>query len=152
MIYQIGPNVYDRGLDKEENIHVVRMVQKLLVFKDLFGVSPNSANNIQVRKNKSGFEYAISLNDKFSINFEKGTSNMNLKPMSSLTLKTWFQDYGETPDTITRTMLLQTYSDSNINVANKIREEMELVIRRINPEYVWLSNVIYSRLISRLKL
>lgn len=129
----------------------IPLVQQLLVYRDIFGVSPNTINDMRIRKEKS-IAYVVSFGDKFSINVKSNTNNVGGKPMSQTLINKWFVDQNVSPEEIFRKLLISAYGRADIEIANNLRTAIEQIIKKWCPEYQWLSTYVYSNILRRLQI
>lgn len=133
-------------IDLENKGKYLHSIQKLLVYRDIFGVNPNTVNGIRIRSGS----FAVSYNDKFGINVK--SNKVNIGVMSQTTLKRWFDDEITTPDDVFRHMMLMKYNRIDIDLANYLRAATESVINRIDSSHMWFSNHVYSSILRRLSI
>lgn len=138
--------------DLADSSYINNSIQKLLVFRSIVGVSPNTVTNVFIRKTISNFHYPISVNDKYTIS-KDGYNSENKIPLSSNNLKLWFLDRGTTPDKIFREMIsLKGDSDDRlIRTISEIKDKMEEITKTIDSDYVYVIHNIYVRMMNRIE-
>lgn len=129
---------------------LVEMIQKLLVFRSIIGVSPNNFHNIRIRTSHSGFLYPVSYGDKYTIDKNKAIDRFDEKPFTSLVLEKWFSSRGETPDSVFEKMIATPFDSNSTNVINSLRTSIENIIRETDEEYLYLINGMYSKMMTRI--
>ena len=155
VIYDVGKQIYDLSIP--DNIHIsagqaytLRMIQRLLVFRDLMGVSPNQVSHIKIRMTDSGFEYPVSCSDKFPFNKQKGIMKQDYSPLSSRVLDEWFVEHKTTPDEVFRQMIPKIDMNNLSEIIHKIKNKIDEVIHRIDPTYSWYRNYLYEKIQNRI--
>ena len=106
-------------------------IKKCFHFRYILGLTLNTLNSLQLNELNNGI-VIITSSKESKIFYADGNSNKNSLP--DLLIKNWFGDWGEVSNLTKR-----LFVDKNLIT---LRFEIENIISRIDPEYLWWSSYI----------
>ncbi len=143
-----GRPIYDKPLAKfpiHDMAHISKYVPRFLAYRELIGVSPNRDTNIYIRF-KGSHAHLISMGDRFAIT-RQGIAKNNASPLNITTYNRWFN--AKPIDAYIKEMLDAT-EETKQEILKKVIDELTLIIKRLDANYIWLVNIVNKRLIDYL--
>jgi len=125
-------------------------IKRLLAYRHMLGVSPNSETGIRIRKSGTGLIFPISFNDKFTINNKEGIIKNGLLKVSEKNFAKWFPS-GDNFAEVIQEMLYFKPDDDIIEIVDKVKTKIQEIVHRINRDFVWLENIVCGVLLSYLE-
>lgn len=154
-IYTVGRDVYDADITDDihtnaNKAYLLTMIQKLLIFRDIAGVSPNILSHIRIRTTEGNYEYPVSCKDSFPFDRKKGIMKHDNSPLSAQVLEKWFVNHGTSPDKVFLKMIPEITRDNLLEIMHRIRISIDRVIADIDPTQSWYGNYVYERIQNRI--
>jgi len=138
---------------QEKTLDYRRYIQSIFGFRALLGLTPTNEKVISFRNPKRisrktgevthSYYYEVLSRQETPLRSERNPR----ATLSASVLSRWFNDISVADTICLMTSFSGTAEDLRI-IASQIRFRCEEVIRRVDPKFIWLSNVIYERLLS----
>lgn len=134
-------------LDKKhmlrKNPEFMRQVQELIIFRDILALTHTGEHSICLKTGVGGASIPISINE-MSTSLVKGCS-YDFSILSKTMFTTWFGEHTSMSD-ITKHMVGYDHTSNLCILLFNIRNSIEIIINKYNPQYIWYANFIMDRL------
>lgn len=125
------------AINPTDNVLFQREVQKIVVFRELLGISAGGRNIIRIRYDLDG-PYPLSYIEN-NIDYDKHKITLQI-------YRKWFADLSIS-DILPK---IVNYGDDLTETIAQYRGEIEKVITRVNKDYIWISSFIVNRMMDKL--